>query len=91
MATDKLSCQIFVKIDLAKIKAKSNINQFILTKLNCLSISFISIDKPVFILRKNYIKFWKKITIYFITLWKPANITIKKLNMFTKRIFKFEI
>lgn len=36
MATDKLSCQIFVKIDLAKIKAKSNIYQYILTKLNCL-------------------------------------------------------
>lgn len=47
--------------DIAKTKAKEDINDFILAELNCLQMSPIFLDKPISFLANNYSDYLRKI------------------------------
>lgn len=53
---DELPCQPFIKIDLKEAEAKLDIDEFILAEQNYLQVFSISIDEPISILQKGYIK-----------------------------------
>ena len=80
-----------IATNLAEAEAKTNIDNFILTELNSLWVSPISLDEQIPILADNYSDYSRKIATYLTTLRWPAEINSKKFNAFKKKALKFKV
>lgn len=90
-ATDKLSRKPPIAANLVEAEAKTDIDDFILIKLNSPRVSPIFLDKLTFILANSYSDNSLKIATYLMTLHRPLEMTIKKFNAFKKKAIKFKV
>lgn len=90
-AADGLSRRPPTAADLAEAEAETDIDDFILTELNSLRVSPISLDEPTPILADNYSDNSWKIATYLTTLRRPPEMNAKEFNAFKKKAVKFEV
>ena len=77
--------------DIAKAKAKKDIDNFILAELNSLWVSPISLNKPAPILVNNYFDNSQKIATHLTTLYRPPEMDTKEFNAFNSKAVKFKV
>ncbi len=77
--------------DLAEAEAEEEIDDFILTELNCLRVSPIFLDEPAPILTDNYSDYSRKIATYLTTLCRLPEMNTKEFNAFKKKTVKFKV
>ena len=90
-AADGLSRRPLTAADLAEAEAERDIDDFILTELNSLQVSPISLDKQIPILADGYLDYSWKIATYLTTLRRPAEMNSKEFNAFKKKALKFKV
>ena len=91
MAADRLSRRPPTATDIVEVKAKKDIDDFILAELNSLRVSPISLDDPTPILADNYLDDSQKITTYPTTLRQTPEMDTKEFNSFKKKAVKFKV
>lgn len=77
--------------NIVKVKAKTDIDNFILAVLNGLRVLPISFNDPTPILVDNYLDCYRKIATYLTTLRQSPEIDIKEFNAFKKKGMKFKV
>lgn len=86
MAADGLSQKPPTTADIAEAKAKTNIHDFILAKINSFRVLPIFLDDPTPILADNYSGHFQKIAIYLTILRRPPEMDTKELNALRKKV-----
>ncbi len=77
--------------NLVEAKAKVDIDNVILVKLNNFQVLPIFLDKLTFILANSYLDNFLKIATHLTTLYQPPEMTIKVFNVFKKIVIKFKV